>query len=299
MDSNTPSLPTNLEDMGQRLALFRTEAGNDYAAAFKPRASDVLINTYPKTGTTWMQQIIHGLRTSGDMDFAEITQVVPWIEMAYDMGIDLTADHRGEPRAFKTHYAFHETPEDARHIYIIRDPRDVAVSMYHFFEGWFFVPGTIDFATFTTEFFINGSKSGTYWDHVASWWPERHRENVLFLAYENMKKDLPGTVQRVVEFTGVDASPEDIEIATRQSTAEFMKAHEGQFDDNLLVAARNPAMGLPLDASSSKVRDGKPGGHKAHVTEELEAELDAVWSRVVETKFGFKTYNDMLAALNS
>jgi len=53
-------------------------------ANFKPRASDVLITTAPKAGTTWMQQILHQLRTGGDPDFNSIDEVVPWLELQRD-----------------------------------------------------------------------------------------------------------------------------------------------------------------------------------------------------------------------
>jgi len=59
----------------------------------------VIIATYPKTGATWLQQIVHGLRSGGAIDFEEIGDVVPWIGMAHD----LNDDQGGAPRAFKSH----------------------------------------------------------------------------------------------------------------------------------------------------------------------------------------------------
>jgi hypothetical protein len=56
-----------------------------------------------KEGTTWVQQICHQLRTGGDMEFEEISQVVPWIELARDQGQDLEAEQVVPPRCFKTH----------------------------------------------------------------------------------------------------------------------------------------------------------------------------------------------------
>ena len=61
------------------------------AGAFSPKATDVFITTYPKCGTTWMTQICHMLRTNCDMDFGEITEVVPWDILALDCGQRLDA----------------------------------------------------------------------------------------------------------------------------------------------------------------------------------------------------------------
>ena len=81
------------------------------ALAFRPRPSDILIATFPKCGTTWLQQIVHGLRTRGSMDFDEITLVVPWLELARDLGIDPDGPQAAEPRAFKSHLSWHEIPQ--------------------------------------------------------------------------------------------------------------------------------------------------------------------------------------------
>ena len=84
-------------------------------------------------------QIVHMLRTRGDMNFDEISLVIPCIEMALDYGYsDLNADQGSMPRAFKTHFWYDHCPKGAKYIYIIREPKDAAVSFYHFFEGWFF-----------------------------------------------------------------------------------------------------------------------------------------------------------------
>ena len=53
----------------------------------RPTVGDVLVVTSPKCGTTWVQQIVHQLRSRGSMDFEEISVPVPWIEMAHDLGM--------------------------------------------------------------------------------------------------------------------------------------------------------------------------------------------------------------------
>ena len=96
-----------------------------YAAGltFTPRPTDVVIAPFAKCGTTWLQQMVHSLRTGGDVDFDDISRVVPWIETAYDLGLDLDAPQRAEPRAYKSHLAWDVVPKGARYVVAVRDPR--------------------------------------------------------------------------------------------------------------------------------------------------------------------------------
>jgi hypothetical protein len=82
----------------ERLSRIVTEQGRSYGLNFKPRSDDVFIVTPVKCGTTWMQQIVHQLRSGGDMSFDDIHDVIPSIELAYDIGIDLEAEHNYQPR---------------------------------------------------------------------------------------------------------------------------------------------------------------------------------------------------------
>nr|HMN27519.1 sulfotransferase domain-containing protein [Caldilineaceae bacterium] len=114
-DTATRRRPTSLAEIEERTKGMGTEEGKHYAHAFQPRPTDVIITPYAKSGTTWLQQIVHGLRTRGDMDFDDISRVVPWIETAYDLGIDLNAEQRGQPRAFKSHFNWYEVPKGGRY----------------------------------------------------------------------------------------------------------------------------------------------------------------------------------------
>ena len=113
------------------------------SASWRPRPSDVVISPFGKCGTTWLQQIFHTLRTRGDMDFDDISRVVPWIELTIAVDIDIEAPQRAEPRGFKSHLAWDAMPKGARYVVSFRDPRDALVSLFHFFEGWFLEPGAV------------------------------------------------------------------------------------------------------------------------------------------------------------
>ena len=97
-----PSESTGVQLLNERLSRAQTELGRNYGRNyginFKPRSDDVFVATAPKCGTTWMQQILHQLRSGGDMSFEVICDVIPYIESAYDVEIDLEAEHEFQPR---------------------------------------------------------------------------------------------------------------------------------------------------------------------------------------------------------
>ncbi len=193
MTGQARSIPELLE----KLVNLKSEEGLAQAKAFIPRPDDVVIATFAKAGTTWLQQIVHVLRTGGDMDFGEITEVVPWIETAFDMGIDLEAEQRGGIRAFKSHWGWGDVPMGCRYITVFRDPLDTAVSFYHFMDGWFLASGAVSINEFAREFFLKPYFEGGYWGPLLSWWPHRNDPDVLTLAFEDMKADHPGAVRQV------------------------------------------------------------------------------------------------------
>lgn len=288
--------PTDMAGFEAASAKFATHEGFARGLRFRPRPSDVIITPYSKCGTTWMQQIVHGLRTGGDMGFAEITEAVPWIEMAHDMGIDLDAEQKANPRAFKSHLRWDEVPKGGRYIVVFRDPEDAFLSLFRFMEGWFFEPGAISVEEFGAHV-LSRPDDESYWGHAASWWAERDRDEVMLMSYERMKRDLPGVVADVARFIGVEADAARLELATEQAGFTFMKAHAGQFDDNLLRAARDAACGLPEDGAATKVSDGEAGHGRAEMSESLRVRFAERWQESLGGRFGLRDYAALSEAL--
>ncbi|QYX57630.1 sulfotransferase domain-containing protein [Roseovarius sp. SCSIO 43702] len=287
--------PRGMAEYKAASARFATAEGRARGLAYRPDPTDVFIAPYAKCGTTWMQQIVHGLRTGGDMAFDEITAAVPWIEMAHDMGLAIPGDQPA-PRAFKSHLGWHEIPKGGRYIVVLRDPVDAMRSLFRFLEGWFFEPGSIGLDEFALDY-LDRSDRDDYWTHAASWWRVRNRDEVLLLAYEHMRADLPRTVARVAAFLGLDDA-QTIAIATRQASFDFMKAHERQFDDHLLRAARDAACGLPPGGAASKVHEGRVAGEAHLVPPAIRARYGARWAGTMGAEFGLETYRDALDALD-
>src|SRR5271154_941717 len=111
---------TTLAELQAKMARLVSEEGFNAGLRFVPRPSDVIIASYAKCGTTWLQQMVHSLRTGGDLDFDDISRVVPWIEPASDLALDLDGAQRGEPRAFKSHLSYDKVPAGARYIFSVR-----------------------------------------------------------------------------------------------------------------------------------------------------------------------------------
>src|SRR3954452_21130425 len=254
---------TTLAELQARLDRLVSEAGFAAGLGFVARPSDVIIASYAKCGTTWLQQMVHSLRTGGELDFDDISRVVPWIETAADLGLDLDGAQRGEPRAFKSHLSYDQVPRGAKYIVSLRDPRDALVSAYRFLEGWFFEPGSIDIETIGRAHFVEGRG---YYTHLASWWPHRSDANVLLLAYEHMKNHHEETVRRVADFIGVADDEERIAIACRESSLASMNAHKDRYDDLMMRERSERACGLPPGSDSSKVRSGTVGAHKLELS---------------------------------
>jgi hypothetical protein len=274
-----------------------TEAGRQYGLAFKPRPSDVIITPYGKSGTTWLQQIVHGLRTRGDMDFDDISRVVPWIEVSHSLGIDLDAPQRAEPRAFKSHLAWDDVPKGGRYLLSVRDPKDALVSMYRFLEGWWFETGSIPIATIAREVYMANREAHGYWRHLASWWPRRRQENVLMLAYENMQADLPGTIRRIARFIGCELDEALLALVVRQSSFDFMLAYKDKFDDRLIRERAEQVGALPPGSDSAKVRNGRVGAHRLELPADISREMDQIWQAEITRRFGLASYQNLRAVL--
>jgi hypothetical protein len=280
------------------LGKFWDDAANKRGLAFKPHSSDVIISPYAKCGTTWLQQIVHGLRTRGSMEFDEINIVIPWIEIAYDVGWDLDAPQVSAPRAFKSHVSWYDIPKGCRYICSFRHYYDAIVSFYRFFEGWMFEPETISLETLIPWRWPRDKADGEgYWYHLGSWWEQRYNQDVLLLCYEDMKVDLPGTIQKIARFIGITLDDELLDIVIRQSSREFMLTHEHQFDERHIRAIGEKRAGLPPAINLKKVTPGTSNEERYQLSPVLKNMLDDIWREQITPRFGFENYEDLRLSL--
>ena len=179
------------------------------------------------------------------------------------------------PRIVKSHSPYHlmagGPPETspAKYIYVARNPKDVAVSFYYhtcaFLPYQYSQPWEHFF-----RLFMNGTVAfGLWFDHVLEWWKHRDAENILFLKYEDMKKDHRGAVEKIAKFMGYNLTKEVIDVIVEKSTFESMKVNPSIRAD--LEKVRKP------DAPSF-FRKGIVGDWRSHFTPEQNAEFDEVYA---------------------
>ncbi|MGB0696626.1 MAG: sulfotransferase domain-containing protein [Rhodospirillaceae bacterium] len=272
------------------LSRLNSPEGIAAAKTFAPRPDDIVIASYPKSGTTWMQQLVHGLKTGGDMAFADITEAVPWIELAHVLDLDIRGDQPVAPRLFKTHWRGDESPGGVKTIVVFREPKAVALSYYHFYAGWVLDPDAISLDEFVADFFIPGTLRGTYWTHLKSWLARADDPQVLLLSYEGLKADLPRGVDRIVAFAGLAVSQADREVAIRQAAKDFMTAHSEKFDEHLVASKRNLAMGVPATRHPRKIQAAAGQGPARALDRSSADRLDQIWADEISTGLGFADY---------
>lgn len=95
-------------------------------------------------------------------------------------------------------------------IVVLRDPYDVVVSFFKFFEGWFFEEGTIPIDDFAREFWLargvptSRMNNASYFVHLTSWYELRDADDVLIIFFEDLKADLEKQIKRVAKFISTD-----------------------------------------------------------------------------------------------
>jgi len=259
-------------------------------ASYRPRPTDLIISPYGKCGTTWLQQIFHTLRTGGDLDFDDISRVVPWIETAMITGVDLEAPQKAEPRGYKSHLGYDRVPKGARYIVAFRDPKDAFVSMHHFMSGWFLEPGAVSLGEFALTWSSRVELGTDYWSHLKSWWAERDNPAVLLLSYEQMLADAAGTIRRVAAFCGLPLDQRLLQHTLERSSIGFMLEHKAKFDDLLMRTASERRCNLPPGSDSAKVRKGGSGAGRQELPSEVADALDAQWRTLIAPELGFADY---------
>ncbi|NXS13932.1 ST1D1 Sulfotransferase, partial [Neodrepanis coruscans] len=187
---------------------------------FQARPDDLLIATYPKSGTTWLSEVTDMIYHDSDVKKCQrdaIYNRVPFLEMTVPglpSGVE-QLENTSYPRLVKTHLPVQLFPtsfweKDCKIIYVARDPKDVVISYYYFCQMAKLHPDPGTLAEFLETFMAGKVAYGSWYDHVRGWW-EKKQKKILYLFYEDMKKNPQYEVQKILPFLGMEVAEGTVE----------------------------------------------------------------------------------------
>jgi hypothetical protein len=240
---------------------------------------DIFLVSYPRSGNTWTRFLLGNLIDQNNpVTFSNIEARIPEIYFNRDRVLR----HLPRPRMLKSHESFQ--PHYPRVIYIVRDPRDVAVSFYHHNVKARNIPDDYPMVQFVPRFIAGefDPKFGSWRDNVLSWTAVRKDDSrFLQLRYEDMKRDTPGVLATVVAFLNrgsfrrIDSNPEALRRTIELSSPENMRALEKQEASNW-VLTKGTRSDKPF------IRSATSGGWKTQLDPESVEAIESAWSSLMQ-----------------
>jgi len=299
---------------------YKYHAANLYY--FESRPDDTWVVTYPRSGTTWTQELVWLIANNLDYETARRIPLMhrfPFIEfniLVHDeKKAELLKLNAGDsekldlvqqisqpvydvlnamksPRFIKTHLPISLLPPNlldvgCKVVYMARNPKDVAVSYYHH-NRLIKLHGYVgDFPCYWDYFEKNLIPWAPYWSHVIEGWNLRHHPNVLFLFYEEMNKNLPATIKQMAEFLERDPL-DDEQISTLTSYL-----HIKNFRNNAAVNYdKLREIGVFNDGEEAFIRKGKSESWKEEFSPELNRRADKwIQENLKHTDLRFPLYD--------
>ncbi|KAJ4713247.1 Sulfotransferase [Melia azedarach] len=258
---------------------------------FKAKPGDIFLTTFPKSGTTWLKALIFATVNRTRYDFSTHPLLkncphdcFPFLDAYINENQPISnLDTLPSPRLFATHIPYPLLPTSMIYsgscfVYICRNPKDVLVSKWVFMNKLRpkeLPPLSLEEAF---ELFCEGiSHYGPYWEHVLGFWKAslEYPDKILFLRYEEMKKEPLVYLKRLAEFFGQPFSPEEesegviheiIRLCSFEnlSSLEVNKTKVKRFNNQLVIENRD------------FFRKGKVGDWQNHLTSEMIERLDQI-----------------------
>jgi aryl sulfotransferase len=213
---------------------------------FRFRDDDIIIATYAKAGTTWMQQIISQLLFDGAGNL-ETAEMSPWMDLRVppkEIKLPMV-EAQAHRRFLKTHLPVDALvmSEKARYVYIGRDGRDIVWSMYNhhanandtWYEALNDTPGRVgppiekpvdSVVTYFNEWIDrDGHPWWPFWENVRSWWEIRDLPNVYLVHFNALKADMPGEIRKLAAFLDIPINEDKWDDILHHCSFGYMKAN--------------------------------------------------------------------------
>jgi sulfotransferase family protein len=232
---------------------------------------DVFLVSYPRSGNTWSRFLVGNLVSPQEpITFANIENVVPDIYNSTNRQLKRLP----RPRILKSHEPF--DPRYKRLIYIVRDPRDVALSYYHFHVKFRRIEEGYPIEEYVPRFIAGEFHTyGSWGENVASWLFTRAGSPAfLLLRYEDILEDPKRELNQVAPFLGIDATPERLDRTIALSAADEMRKLE-KTQGGQWTATRKTRQDKPF------VRGAKSGEWASGLPPGCVTAIEAAWGHLM------------------
>jgi hypothetical protein len=239
---------------------------------FVVKDGNVFIVTYPRSGTTWTEQMVHLLANKGEQGQQRLTDAVPWLETLPHRpnGMHEFLKTLPQRRLFTSHLPYPLMPRitntTAKIIYVARNPKDVAISTYFHNQSKAGYEGAWHEHF---QLFLNSDVGfGPYFDHILPWWQASQTDkNILFIKYEDMKHDHAGNVKKLASFLDLQVDARLIDTVVTLSSFQSMTSNETTNFDWIPQKADKP----------KHFRKGDIGDWRNHFSAEQSQQMDDVF----------------------
>ncbi|XP_058833564.1 luciferin sulfotransferase-like [Topomyia yanbarensis] len=255
----------------------------DKVRNFEVYEDDVWIITFPKCGTTWTQEMVW--LVDHDLDYSTAKRVnlnrrSVYLEIgciAHNLPVDSLANAANlpRPRHIKSHLPLALLPKQLwtvkpKLVYVSRNPKDVAVSYLHHYQMIMGYRGS-------KENFLEGLLTDKIVycpqiSHALDFWRLHNEQNVLFLTYEQMKRDLRTVLERVCGFFGKQYTNEQLDELVYHLSFDQMKKNPATNNVDMVAGAMQ--MNGRAGEKFKFMRKGEIGDHKTELSAETIANFD-------------------------
>lgn len=241
-----------IDRMASMLHRIRRNLGVDPPGRrIRVRADDVWLVSYPRSGNTWMRFMFTTALNGRVEKYAEVEATVPDIYRSSACVLDRTPS----PRLLKSHEPFE--PRYRSVIYLVRDPRDVAVS-YRRFELERGAVSATEAPRAWIKRFVSGDVPFGDWASHVDGWLDRAADvsSLVLIRYEDLLADPRTQLQMALDVVGLQISPDGLVGAVEGSTLERMRQiqqREAVDHPSLVGSVARDGSREPLDVADRRV----------------------------------------------
>ncbi|XP_046581144.1 sulfotransferase 1B1-like [Haliotis rubra] len=245
------------------------------------RPDDIYFPAYPRTGTHWVYEMANMLLAGK----AETIQQFKG-KLQLELVTNESLSKLPSPRVINTHFRLPDAPWEVKEkkckmIYNLRDPRDVAVSMYHAYIDLKVSECQCSFEGFLYLFLEGKVEAGGLFDHwlaAEDFFKENPDIPVYFHIYEESQMNPLLAVQRLSDFLGLPRNDELCQAIADKCQFSNMRRDKDQFS-------------VKADGENVMYRKGTVGDWKNYFTDQMLED----YYRVYEEKMAGSRFYELYA----